>query len=87
MNIIRVFAMSAGRATARSGVDRAELERFDAQPLIAETVSAWRTAQAALDALWNRPREPTQSLAEEARRAVWQPLHDALLPIWRSRAR
>jgi len=87
VNIIRVFAMSAGRAAAGSDVDRAELERFYAQPLIAETVSAWRTAQAALDALWDRPHEPTQTLAEDARHAVWQPLHDALLAVWRSRAR
>lgn len=87
VNIIRVFAMSAGRAAAGSHVDRAELERFHAQQLIAETVSAWRTAQAALDALWNRPHEPTQTLAEEARQTVWQPLHDALLAVWRSRAR
>lgn len=87
VNIIRVFAMSAGRATAGSDVDRDELERFYAQPLIAETISAWRTAQAALDALWDQPHERTQTLAEEARRRVWQPLHDALLTVWRSRGR
>jgi hypothetical protein len=86
VNIIRVFSMSAGRAAAGSDVDRADLERFYAQPLIAEAVSAWRTAQAALDGLWDQPHEAMQTLAEEARHAVWQPVHDALLAVWRSRA-
>ena len=86
VNIIRVFAMSAGRAAAGSAVDRAELERFYAKPLIVQTASAWHAAHDALDALSQRPHESTQTLAVDARRTVWQPLHDALLTLWRSRA-
>jgi hypothetical protein len=82
VNIIRVFAMSAGRAAAGSAVNRAEFERFYGQPLIDEAAEAWRSAQSGLDALWDRSGEAPDVLAREARgdclgtpgRRVAQPL-------------
>ena len=84
VNIIRVFAMSTGRAAAGSRVDATDLERFYAEPLITETAAAWHSADNGLDALWGSPRKPIQALADEARHAVWRPLHDALIVAWRS---
>ena len=86
VNIIRVFAMTAGRAAVGSEPDRAELERFFAEPLIRETATDWCQAQDALDALWDLSGSTMNALAEEARRELWDPLHDALLDLWEARA-
>jgi hypothetical protein len=80
--LVRVYAMSRGRADADSQSDEGEFAGFFAETLGSDLETEWRGLDGALLAVYERPTAPTQELDELVHDDGWRPLYEEYRSIW-----
>jgi len=81
--LIRMYAMAAGRADGGSALARQDVADFAARPGFgAELGVFWSGLDVALNAAYALPQEPTASRDAEVRENGWLPLSEVFSVIW-----
>lgn len=80
--LVRVYAMSRGRADAGSPADEASLSAFFHEAIPAELRDQWQWLDDALRDAYARPQAPTSELDALTHDEGWRPLHEEYRRLW-----